>query len=71
MNWIADSVAPFQFRKEILRVYGWSGRSFLGREGSDDFVEARVAAQGVPLGIETELAIRWPDWKFSHDVQLF
>jgi hypothetical protein len=35
MDWIVDPVAPSQFRKEILRLNEWSGRSFLGHERGD------------------------------------
>ena len=45
MDWIVDAVAPSLFRKEILRVHEWSGRSLLWRERGDDLLEARVAAQ--------------------------
>ena len=64
-------VASLQFREEIARVHGRSGRSFLWREGGDDFLEARVAAQGIPLRIKTELAVGWPARNFANYVQLF
>src|SRR5436309_6455044 len=41
------------------------------RERGDDFLETRVAAKRVPLGIETELAVIRPPWKFIGDLQLF
>src|SRR5436190_10051314 len=46
-------------------------RSRFRCEGGDDFLEARVATQRVPLRIETELSIRRPGWKLAHYVQLF
>src|SRR6266487_6792842 len=45
--------------------------SFFRRERGDDFLEAWIAAQGVPIGVETEFAISRPARAFANYVQLF
>src|SRR5205809_3057065 len=42
----------------------------LGREGGDDFFEAGIAAQRVPIGIETELAIGYAEGHFRKGFEL-
>ena len=49
-RWLPFSVSNFSEKFSL---------SFL-RERGDDFLETRIAAQRVPLRIETELTIRWP-----------
>jgi hypothetical protein len=36
---------------------GWSGRTFLWRQGGDDFLKAWVASQRVPYWIEFKVAV--------------
>src|SRR5437773_6395282 len=54
---------------QTFQVHGWSGRSLLGRARGNDLLEARIAAQRVPLVVKTQFAIRWPAWNFAHAVQ--
>src|SRR5438067_13417929 len=42
----------------------------LGREGGDDFFEAGIAAQRVPMGIETEVAIGYAQGHFRKGFEL-
>ena len=46
------------------------GEVLLRREGGDDFFEARVAAQKVPIGIETNIAIAYTGRDFRESFQL-
>ena len=46
-------IAPLALRKEIPWVHEWSGRTFLGREGDDEFFEPWITAERVPLGVKT------------------
>ena len=63
----AMSIPARPFYEQAAKLFV---RRFRCKRG-DDFFETRIAAQGIPLRIETEMAIRWPEWNFAHYVQLF
>src|SRR5207245_5079207 len=50
-------VASFQLSEEVLRVHESSRRTFLWRQRGDNFLEARIAAQGIQGRKQFQLAV--------------
>src|SRR5690348_5913228 len=63
------------FRAELcsfsVRICPKNSRLLFRRERGDDLFKARIAAQRVPIGVQTEFAISWPAWNFADCAQLF
>src|SRR5438876_2162092 len=75
-NWTPDSAPgghalPLLLNRVcicVIRVI--CGEVLPGRERGDDFFEARIAAQRIPIGTETNIAVGWTCREFRESFQL-